>query len=310
MLKDLNFRIIAILSIFFIDTSSAKLELGVLDEYHDSLCDILVNTSNSIDDYFIEDNSTKIRSKTYAKFSTSIAMENNKKFEKDIRLRLRLNLPKIQRNLRLIFEDDNYNNEFYDRTTLNSEKLKDKSYYLRLDYFKFIKKKFNLSLGVGLRVRQGNLVPYLNFHSRYDIFENREFKSAFYNRLRYYSDGKIEDILEFNNRYIIDNSVYLLLGNKLSYSDRDSSQIAYHDLSLIREFSDKKELIVGFGVRSNLVNFKDYSVEYYHIHTLYHHTFYKKWLYYQLAPSILWRESNNFNTSYRMMINLGIIFKK
>lgn len=310
MLKHLNFRVIAILSIFFIDTSFAKLELGVLDEYHDSLCDVLVNTSNSIDDYFIDDNSTKIRSKTYAKFSTSIAVEDNQKLEKDIRLRLRLNLPKVQRNLRLIFEDDNYNNEFYDRTTLNSEKLKDKSYYLRLDYFKFIKKKFNLSLGVGLRVRQGNLVPYLNFHSRYDIFENREFKSAFYNRLRYYSDGEIEDILEFNNRYIVDNSVYLILGNKLSYSDRDSYQIAYHDLSLIKELSDKKELGVGFGIRSSLVDFKNYSVEYYHIHTLYHHLFYKKWLYYQLAPSILWRESNNFNISYRMMINLGIIFKK
>ena len=84
----------------------------------------------------------------------------------------------------------------------------------------------------------------------------------------------------------------------------------YHDLSLIKKLDDKKKLSVGMGIRSDLVNFKHYDVDYYHIHTLYHHIFYKKWLYYQVAPSILWRERNSFDTSYRLMLNFGILFKK
>ncbi len=288
----------------------AQSNMEILEEYHDELCNILVNTSNSIDNYFIDDNSSSLKSTTHAKFSTSVAMESNQKFEKDMRLGLRLNLPKIQKNLRIIFEDDNYDNSFYDRTTLNNEKLRDKSYYLRLEYLKLIKKKFNLALGLGLRVRQGNLVPYLNFRSRYDVFTNETFKSLFRNRFRYYSDGEIEDIFEFNNLYSFDNSVYAILGNKLSYSNQDSYEIAYHDLSLIKKLSDKKQLSVGMGIRSNLVNFKHYDVEYYHIHTLYHHLFYKNWLYYQVVPSILWRETNSFSTSYRLMLNFGILFKK
>jgi len=288
----------------------AKSNMEILEEYHDELSTVLVNVSNSIDDYFIEDNSSSLKSKTYAKFSSSIAMEGNQKIEKDMRLRLRLNLPKIQKNLRIIFEDDNYDNSFYDRTTLNNEKLKDKSYYLRLEYLKLVKKKFNLGLGLGLRVRQGNLVPYLNFRSRYDVFKNETFKSLFRNRFRYYSDGEQEDVLEFNNLYIFDDSVYTILQNELSYSNKDSYELAYHDLSLIKKLSDKKQLSVGMGIRSGLVNFKDYNIEYYHIHTLYHYTFYKNWLYYEVSPSVLWRESNNFNISYRLMLNFGILFKK
>jgi len=288
----------------------AQSNMEVLEEYRDQLCTILVNASNSIDDYFIEGNLTNIKSKTYAKLSTSVAMEANQKFEKDMRLRLRLNLPKIQQNLRIIFEDENNDNTFYDRTTLNNEKLRDKSYYLRLEYLRLVKKKFNLGLGLGLRVRQGNLVPYLNFRSRFDVFKDETFKSVFRNRFRYYSDGEIEDIFEFNNLYIFDSSLYTILRNQLSYSNKDSYERAYHDLSLIKKLRDKKKLSVGMGVRSSLVNFKHYNVTYYHVHTLYHHLFYKNWLYYQVAPSTLWRESNNFKISYRLMLNFGILFKK
>jgi len=288
----------------------AQSNMELFEMLHDELCSVLVNTSNSIDNYFVEDNSSSLKSTTNAKFSTSIAMEGNQKFEKDVRLRLRLNLPKIQKNLRIIFEDDNYDNNLYDRTTLNNEKLRDKSYFLRLDYLKFVKKKFNLALGLGLRVRQRKLVPYLNFRSRYDIFKNEMFKSLFRNRFRYYSDGEIEDILEFKNLYIFDNSLYTTLQNKLSYSNKDSYETVYHDLSLIKELSDKKKLSVGIGIRSELVNFKHYNIAYYHVHTRYHYLFYKNWLYYQVAPSILWRESNNFDVSYRLMLNFGILFKK
>ena len=302
-------RILIILSLL-LNMVSAKSQMELLEEYHDELCNILVDTSNSIDDYFIDSNESKLRSTTYAEFSTSVAMEANQKFERDVRLRLRLSLPKIQKNLRLIFEDENNDNSLYDRTTLNDEKLIDKSYYLRVEYFKFIRKKFNLALGAGLRVRQGNLVPYVNLRSRYDLYKDNHIKSSFYNRLRFYSDGETEDILEFNNIYTFDASVYAILRNQLSYSNNKFYEIAYHDLSLIKELNEKRQLRVGMGIRSNLKNFKNYNIDYYHIHTLFHHLFYKKWLYYQVAPSVLWREENGFDISYRLMLNFGIYFKK
>jgi len=288
----------------------AQNSMEVFEKYHNRLCNILINTSNSIDDYFVEGNQTSKRSKTYAELSSSIAIENRQNFEKDIRLRLRLSLPKIQKNLRLIFEDDNNNDTLYDRTTLNDEKLIDKSYYLRLEYLRFIKRRLNLALGAGLRVRQGNLVPYLNLRSRINLYKKDFIKSMLYNRFRFYSDREIENIFEFNTLYIVNDSLYLLFRNQFSYSNKNKFEEIYHDLSLVKELSSKKQLNLGIGLRSHSKNFKTYSKEYYHIHTLYKHTFYKHWLYYQIAPSLLWREENHFKTSYRLMVNFGIYFKK
>lgn len=281
---------------------------SLLDVYHDDLCKVLVKTSNSIDNYFIEENSS-VSSTTRAELSTSFAMEANQEFEKDVRFRLRLNLPKIQKNLRLIFEDESNDESLYDRTTLNDEHLIDKSYYLRLEYFKIMKKKLNMVAGAGLRVRQGNLVPYLNLRSRYDLYKDKGIKSAFYNRFRFYTDGEIEDIFEFNSLYDIDSSLHTIFRNQLSFSNKDEFEIAYHNVSLVKQLHKKRQLSLGIGLRGYLKNFKNYSVEYYHFHTLYHHLFYKDWIYYQVAPSVLWRESNNFNISYRLMLNFGIFFK-
>jgi hypothetical protein len=281
---------------------------SLLDVYHDDLCKVLVNTSNSIDNYFIEEKRS-VSSTTHAELSSSFAMETNQAFEKDVRFRLRLNLPKIQKNLRLIFEDENNDDSLYDRTTLNDEQLIDRSYYLRLEYFKMMKDKLNMVAGAGLRIRQGHLVPYFNLRSRYDIYNDKKIKSAFYNRFRFYTDGEIEDIFEFNSLYQINSFLHLIFRNQLSYSNKDDFETLYHDIVLTKKLHKKRQLSFGVGVSSYLKNFTNYKVEYYHFHTLYHHLFYKDWFYYQVAPSVLWREENRFDVSYRLMLNFGIFFK-
>lgn len=49
--------------------------------------------------------------------------------------------------------------------------MEDKRYYLRLEYFNYVKDTFNLQLGGGVRFRDGNLVPYLNINSKYTLYE-------------------------------------------------------------------------------------------------------------------------------------------
>jgi len=279
------------------------------DQYHDALCIALIDTSNNIDNYFIEEHSS-ILSKTSAEFSTSFAMENNQKIEKDIRFRLHLNLPKIQKKLRLVFEDETNENALYDGTTLTDETLKNKRYYLGLEYFNFMKYKLNLVAGMGVRIRKTTLIPYWNLRSHYDAYQDNRLKSAFYNRFRFYSDGEIENIFEFNTLYDIDPSLYSILRNQLRFDTQEEFETLTSDVSLIKDLEEKTQLRVGFGIINQLTNFKNPNIDYYHLYTLYHHLFYKDWLYYQLAPSVLWRESNNFDISYRFMVNFGVLFNR
>lgn len=299
----------SLLLLLLITSIYAEENASVWDQYHENLCDALINTSNSIDDYFIEDNSSE-SSRTSAQLSTSFAMENHQDFEKDIRFRLRLNLPKIQKNLRLVFEDENNDNALYDGTTLNDENLENRRYYLRLEYFNFKKYKVDMVAGGGVRIRQNNLVPYFNLRSRYDAYKDDVLKSELYNRFRFYTDGEIENIFEFNSLYTIDPVLYAVWKNQLRYDNREEFETLASDLSLVKVLEEKKQISMGLGIINQLKNFKNLNIEYYHLHTLYHHLFYKDWLYYQLAPSVLWRESNDFKVSYRFMVNFGVLFNK
>jgi hypothetical protein len=301
-------RIIIIL--LFISSLYANDNARLLDEYHDNLCQVLVDTSNSIDDYFIENDCDEESSRTRAELISSFAIESKQSFEKDIRLRLRLSLPKIQKNLRLVFEDETNDNTLYDSTKLTNEHLENKNYYLRLEYFKYVQKSLNMAVGGGLRMRDGYLVPYLNIRSRYSLYDDKRLSSEFYNRFRYYTTGEIENAFEFNNEYLYSDSVNLFFRNQLSYSNKDDLQTVINDFSLLKRVNQKEKVGVGIGLVSNLKNFKEPNVDYSHLHFLFHHTFYKDWMYYQVVPSLLWRESNNFKTSYRYMMNLGIIFSK
>jgi len=283
--------------------------LNIFDYYHESLCSVLVNTSNIIDDYFIEGN-TSVSSTTYAELSTLIASETDAKLEKDIRFRLRLNLPKIQKNLRLYFEDESSDDTLYDGTTLNSEKLDSKRYYLRLELFNYVKNTFNIKFGGGVRFRKATLVPYINIRSKYKLYKDKKTLSKVYNRFRYYSDGEVENSLELNSIYTINNNFYMVLKNSFYHNKYDAYETLLNDLTWTTVFNGKQQIKYGFGLLSQVYNFKQLRSDYYYIQSTYHHLFYKDWIYYELSPSILKRESNNFKTSYRVLINFGIHFKK
>ena len=282
--------------------------LNVFDYYHESLCSVLVNTSNSIDDYFIEDN-LSTSSTTYAEFSTLVAKESHSKLEKDIRFHLRLNLPKIQKNLRLYFEDESSDDILYNGTSLNEEKLDNRRYYLRLELFKYVKNTFNVKLGGGARFRKSTLVPYFNIRANYELYSDNKITSQVYDRFRYYSDGEFENSLKVNSIYSMHDNLYIVLKNSFYYNKYSLYETLLNDLSWIRILNDKQQVSYGFGLSSHVDNFQDFKTDYYYMHSTFHHLFYKDWVYYEVSPSILKREINNFKTSYRLLFNFGIYFK-
>lgn len=285
-------------------------ETSIFDQYHSSLCEVLLETSNEIDNYFIDGNQTE-KSKTDAEIITSVAYETKKLgFESDLRVRLRLDLPKIEKNLRLVFEDESSDNLLYDGTSLENQQLKDKEYYLRLEYFNYIREQFNLRLGGGVKIRESNLVPYLTTRMKYYLVKSDTSKMEFFNRLRYYTDGEVENNFEFNSLFNIQPDVYLINRNNYYYSNDNTFQTLANDVSMLHMLNEKQYIRYGIGLSNHVDGFQSSSVDYYHVHSAWHHLFYKNVLYYEVVPSILQRRVNDFQTSYRLLVNFGIYFNK
>jgi hypothetical protein len=277
-----------------------------VDKYYNNLCQILIDSSNSVDDYFIDGNGSK-SSKTEAELKTSFAMESGKRSEYAMRLRVRLNLPKIQKKLHLIFEDEDSDDIFYDGTTLDNQyKVEDKKYFLRLDFFNEVVKKIDLTTGIGVKFRGFNLYPYFNLKTKY-ILDNKN--AVANNRFRIYSNGDYEDTINLNKLSYFSGTVYLFYRNFFRYRSWIDRTSIVNSISTTKILTDKKKLTIGVSLASELNIFKIY-IKYRQLYLAYRELFYKHWLYYEFSPSILWREENNYDRSYRFMFNIGINFKK
>ncbi len=276
----------------------------ILDNYHDKLSKILIDSSNSVDNYFIDTNTTK-KNKTEAELKTSFAVESNRKSEYSLRLRLRINLPKIQEKFKLFFEDEDSDNIFYDGTRLDNQyRVKNKNYFLRLDFWEFIFRKIDFTSGVGIKFRKFNLYPYINLKVKY-LFENRDLIAN--SRFRLYSDGKFENAVTLSKIEHFNKSLYILYRNFFKYKDSTHSTTIINSISTTKIISHKKELSVGIAFASRLDRLKAY-LSYQQLYIAYREIFYKDWLYYEITPSILWREENDFDSSHRIMFNLGMKF--
>jgi hypothetical protein len=284
---------------------SAEFNTTILDEYHEKLSQILVDSSNRVDDYFIESNTTK-KNKTEAELKTSFAIESSRKSEYAMRLRLRISLPKIQKKLRLIFEDEDSDDILYDGTILdNQHKVEQKNYFLRLDYFNYIRKKLKLTSGIGIKFRKLNLYPYINIKARYVLDRSHVITS---NRFRLYSDGEFEDIVTINRIKHFNSSTYIFYRNFFKYKSQTENSSIVNSISATKIVTDRREVSVGLSFTSELERVKSY-LRYPQLYIAYRDLLYKKWVYYEIKNSILWREENDFDSSYRFMFNLGVKFK-
>ena len=278
-----------------------------VDKCHNKISHWLVNSSNSIDDYLTDSNSTET-SKTFAEVKTSFAAENTQDVDYGIRLKLRLDLPKIEKELRLIFEDADSDDQIYDGTTLSNDyHLEEKEYYLRLDYLKLIKKKLHLRAGAGVRFRKASLHPYLDIKSKYYQHDNNKSKVIVSNRFRLYIDGDYENVLATYRFLHLDSSLYFTFTNTLRYRSWNEVQKIATNMTFIKSLSNDRQTSVGLSFINDLNNWSIHS-RYYQLHTSYKARLYGNWMYYEIAPSILRRRVNNFHPTFRLMLNIGMKF--
>ena len=292
---------------FLLVSADAEFHSKRVDKYHDKISHWLVDSSNSIDDYLTDTNSTE-SSKTFAELKTSFAAENTQDIDYGVRLKLRLDLPKIKKELRLIFEDADSDDQLYDGTVLNNDHhLEEKEYYLRLDYLKLIKKKLHLRAGVGVRFRKSSLHPYINIKSKYYQYNMEKSKVIVSNRFRLYIDGDYENTLATYRFIYLDDSLYFTFTNTLRYRSWDEVQKIATNMTFIKSLSNERETTVGLSFINDLNNRSIHS-RYYQLHTSYRDKLYGDWIYYEVTPSILRRRENGFDPTFRFMLNIGMKF--
>jgi hypothetical protein len=286
---------------------NADFNTTLLDMYHQKISQILIETSRSVDNFFVDDGNSSKNNKTEAQIKTSFAIESGRKAEYAIHFRVRFHLPKLQNRFRLVFEDEDSDDVFYDGLKLDSQyKLENKRYSLRLDYFDYVIKRIDFTAGVGLKFKKFNLYPYLNLKTKY-LFEDSNILLR--NRFRFYSSGKYEDTFTLSRIKELGDNRYILFRNFFKYRSDTTIRNMVNSVSITQNLSKNREVTIGFLLREHFKIFR-YYFDYPQIYFGYRDLLYKDWIYYELTPSILWREENDYKRSFRFMFNIGVNFKK
>ena len=281
-----------------------------IDEYRNKFSNLLVDTMSDIDNFFIDSNRT-VHNNTHAELSISIAKESRLDLEEDIRFRVRVNLPKVQKHLKLYIEDEDSDDILYNETQLQQDKLQDnmqnKRYYVRLEFLKFKIKGLKNRLSGGVRIRSHTLVPYANYHINYKIYEDKEFKSNISNNFRLYTDGGLEEYLSLNTIYSFNDLLKGVWRNIFRY-DESPTEVFDSDYSFLYKIDKTKEVSVGIGVTDTIKNFGRSKIDNVNLHSSFFHLFHKDWMYYEVSTYLLKREVNDYENSYRVFLNFGIYF--
>jgi hypothetical protein len=141
----------------------------------------------------------------------------------------------------------------------------------------------------------------------YDFVKDKMMESTLANRFSFYTDGELENTVEFNSLYNFNETFYGMFRNAFRY-DESSVQTSFSTISFLTTFSDKKHINWGLGSTNIFENFNHREVNNFQLYSSWYHVFYKDWAYYEVAPSILKRESNDYKTSYRLLLSFGIYF--
>ena len=304
-------RYLFFIYILFTNSIYAEFNTTTIDNYRSNISTWLVQSSNDIDNYFFDSNSSNQTSNTYAEIRSSFALEDTQNSEYALRLRLRLNLPRIQKQLRIVFEDASNDDALYDGTKLNSQyQLEEKQYFLRLEYFNYMVKQLNLALSSGVRFSKTTVHPYLNIKAKYNLQSQKEEKKILSNRFRYYINGDIEDVVSFNTLYTLNESLYFTIRNSFRYRNWQNFQKIVNDASFIKTLGVGEQASAGFTLVSELKNSRNLTLNYPQLYVTYRNQLYKNWIYYEIHPSLLWREENDYESSARLMLTVGMIFRK
>jgi len=302
-------RYVSLYLLILLPIAHADLNTTLLDNYHHEICNWLMETSNDIDNYFIESNES-LQSKTYAELKLSSAIETARTQEYALRLRLRLNLPKLQKKLHIIFEDEESDDLSSDGTSLHTNyNPEDQSYFLRIEYLNYIRQKFDFTAGPGIRFRQSSLHPYLNFKAKYKLEEGEIYQSLLFNRFRVYIDGDFENSVGFDRFHYLDPQFFTLFHNSLTYRSWEKESTLYNAFSLIYSVKKDEKFVIGSSM-TTLFDDQESTIDHLQFYVLYRHRLYKKWSYIELNPSLLRRKENDYGLSARFMVNVGVRFQK
>ncbi len=284
-----------------IDKSLDNVELKLKYVY-----DKLNISSKYIDEFLTNEKDDLVYTHSYIRLEQDITKEESKDLDSNSNLDVRIYLPKLKKKLSLnINNNDNIINQDYEDS--NEKSYNDDNKYNIGFIYNTLKDTIDLNLKLGMKFSS---TPYLYSQAEVskDIDLNSKNSILFKEKIRYSKKKELDNYSVIEYKYLYTNKLNFTNYNEYYINNEIKNDNLYNSFRLFYELSNSKYINYVTSIDSN-DKYSNFKIKEYKTYISYR-SYIRKWLYYDLVPSITWEDENDFNTNLGFKFNLGIIIKR
>lgn len=278
---------------------------SLLDTPRDFLSQNFINLSDRLDMFFSNTESFERLNKSYAEFSMNAVAQDALMPNYYTNTRVSLAMPRTQHRLNVMFQTESNGELDSDNPdiTPSSPDQQTTALALRGEIHQSLNWKFYAD--IGSENRGTTLDPFLRF-TYYQQFKgkiwNWTWREAFF-RFGIRGNG-ITSRLEFNRSVAVKDHIRFY--NQLVWYQSDDYYDRTHSLNYYQDLENHNG--AAYSIGQYTTNNPDDAV--YYLQFKYKRLIHKTWLFYELIPEVLYRQSNQYAPTPRFTLKLDIMFGK
>ena len=287
-----------------------KGEKNFIDKTHEAITKSVFATSRWLDWFFSNERSEDEENKSRFRIQTSVLHEKADDTQADVRLRLRLVLPKTEEKLHLVFsgeadEEQDIDDALKFKDDNSSKDSDEEGASASLWYFLKNTVADNISIRIGLKIRGGRAVFYAGPKYRH-FKEFDKWAIRFSQSLRWYSHTSWESItgLDFE-RPFSERFLFRTYVEGAWYEEKDG----YFPLlafSLFQALENDRAL--EYEWRNEFETRPTDRLSEIELRVKYRQTVWRKWLFFEIAPQVLFSRDRDFDSNPGIVLKLEAVF--
>ena len=276
----------------------------MVDAMHDGISSRVEQAALKADSFFAEDRYYAYGTETYARLSLQSTWERGEDTEARARIRARVDLPGTEERIRLFLEGGDPEEVPGSGSDSIPQALDDNDYNLGLEAQ--IKNTGAWDIRPGLGVKAAIPPdPFVRLRAiRYERLKKWLFRFSA-GAAEYLDDGtELQTRLDFDRKLATD--WLFRSASRLRRLDSKDQIELDHQFTVFQRLSGHAGLAYDVGVRAS--DEPDWDVDNYYTQVRARFRAYKKWLFVEIKPQLLFREEDDFDPSFRFSVRLDAVF--
>ena len=277
---------------------------SAVDRIHTGISDQLESTAKRVDAFFADDRYYADTTKTYARLSVQSTWENGEDTESRARLRARVDLPGTRQRLRLFVEggDPEVGDDAASETI--PEALDDNDYNVGLEGQFGDTGAWDIRPGVGVKAAS-TPDPFIRVRAIRYGRPGRWLGRFAAGVAEFVDDGtEIQARIDFDRG--LTERLLFRSASRVRYRDSKDRVDFTQQFTLFQRLSGRAGLAYDVGLQAD--DDPEWDVDAYYTQARVRYRAYKKWLFLELTPELVYREEDNYDPSFRLTFRADIVF--